>query len=161
MATIYVETTIASFLTARPSRDVVASAKQLVTRRWWDDFRHRHELFLSELVLMEASQGDPLAAGRRLEVLSGIPLLLLKPDTNHLARKLVEGGGLPSKAHVDALHVAVATLHGIDILLTWNCKHIANPVTYPLIENICASVGLRAPVLCTPMELEVSDESQE
>jgi hypothetical protein len=161
MATIYVETTIASFLTARPSRDLVASAKQLVTRQWWDDFRHKHELFLSELVLMEASQGDPLAAGRRLEVLSGIPLLLLEPKATLLARKLVAGGGLPAKAHVDALHVAVATLNGIDILLTWNCKHIANPVTYPLIESICAGEGLRAPVLCTPMELEVSDEPQE
>lgn len=161
MASIYVETTIASFLAARPSRDLIVSAKQLVTRRWWEESRQEHELFLSELVLAEASQGDAQAAQRRLEILRGIPSLRIGTDTAELARKLVAGGGLPGKAHVDALHVATATLNGIDILLTWNCKHIANPVTYPLIESICALEGLRAPVLCTPMELEASDDSRE
>lgn len=85
-------------------------------------------------------------------------MLEVDAATLDLADKLVAGGGLPMNAHVDALHVAVATLNGIDILLTWNCQHIANPVTYPLIETICASEGLRAPVLCTPMELEDFDE---
>jgi predicted nucleic acid-binding protein len=161
VARIYVETTIASYLTAKPSRDVIQSAKQLVTQRWWEAGRHRHELFISELVLEESAQGDPDAAGRRMNAIQAIPRLAVSDAAALLAKRLVRGGGLPEKALMDALHVATATTHGMEILLTWNCKHIANPVTYPLLEAICAGAGFRAPILCTPFELEEGEDNED
>ena len=126
MKSVYIETSIPSYLTARPSRDVRAAAWQQITSQWWDEARDHYELFTSALVIVEASDGNPEAASRRLEALQGIAELVIDDEVKALAEKLVTEGGIPTAAEADALHVAVAAVHGIDYLLTWNCRHISN-----------------------------------
>ncbi len=149
---VYVETSVVSYLTAVGSRDLVMAAHQEVTRSWWAS-RADFTLFASQFVVDEASGGDANAAARRVEALRGIPLLDITDDTMSLAARLIDGGGLPAKARVDALHVAIATVHGMDYLLSWNCKHIANAALRTKIENICRASGFQPPVICTPFEL--------
>lgn len=126
MPKVYLETTIASYLTARTSRDLIVAAHQELTFEWWDQHRHSFDLFVSGLVLEEAASGDPEMAARRLAELRGIPVLGLDEEARALAKRFLESGLMPSKAVGDAIHVALATLHGMDYLLTWNCRHIAN-----------------------------------
>jgi hypothetical protein len=148
----YVETTIVSYLTAWPSRDLVRAAHQQVTREWWAT-RGSFELFISQFVLDEAAAGDAAAAAPRLDALREVALLDVTEDAILLAGDLVRGGGLPAKARVDALHVAMAAVHGMDFLLTWNCKHIANAATRGTIEDLCRTAGFEPPIICTPLEL--------
>jgi hypothetical protein len=122
---VYLETTIPSYLTSSPSRDLVKAAHQQITREWWQD-RARFDLYISQVVLREASGGDAEAARLRLEVLRGIPVLALSPAASRLAQQLVEQGALPGNAAVDSLHIAIAVVNGMDYLLTWNCTHIAS-----------------------------------
>jgi hypothetical protein len=149
---IYVETSVISYLTALGSRDLVLSAHQEVTRNWWAA-RDRFELFISQFVVDEASSGDPVAAARRLDALNGLALLDISDAAAGLAVELVDKGGLPSKAKVDALHVAIAADNGMDYLLTWNCTHIANAALRGRIEAICRACGVEPPTICTPLEL--------
>ena len=123
---IYLETTIISYLAARPSKDLITAAHQQVTRDWWQNRRRDFDLFSSQLVVQESSAGDAAVAKTRLQLLSDISLVQVNVDCVSLARALVESGPIPEKASVDALHIAIATVHGMDYLLTWNCKHIAN-----------------------------------
>ena len=148
----YVETTIVSYLTAWPSRDLVRAALQQVTREWWAT-RDGFALFLSQFVLDEAAAGDSVAAALRLEAVRDVALLDVTEEAIVLAGSLVSGGGLPAKARVDALHVAMAAVHGMDFLLTWNCKHIANAATRGTIEDLCRAAGFEPPIICTPLEL--------
>lgn len=150
---VYVETTVISYLTARPSRQIPAAAWQQITREWWDKHRTRFELFSSELVFVEAGRGDPDAVQKRLEKLRDIPNLEVTGDVAVLAKKLVFDGALPSEAMDDAMHVAVSAIHGMDYLLTWNCRHLDNAETKPLIRSICAVAGHHCPEICTPQEL--------
>ena len=150
--TVYVETSIVSYLTAVGSRDVVLVAHQELTRTWWAT-RDAFALFASRFVRDEAAAGDASAARRRLDALHGIPLLAITEEAVLLANRLVSDGGLPAKASVDALHIAVATVHGMDYLLTWNCKHIANASLRGKIETICKASGFLPTVICTPFEL--------
>jgi len=150
---IYIETTIVSYLTARPSRDLIIAAHQQLTQEWWEYHRLDFDVYVSQLVIQEASAGDQQAAQHRLNVLAPLPLLELKTEAVTLARALVTGGTVPEKAVEDALHIAVATTHGMDYLLTWNCRHIANATTRNAIAAICRSLGYEAPVICTPEEL--------
>ena len=149
---VYIETSIISYLTARPTRDLIRQGHQQITQEWWDG-RTRYELFASPVVVQEASAGDPGAAARRLEALWGITLLERSAEATHLAQELVARGGLPSKAAVDALHVAIAVASGMDYLLTWNCTHIANATMRGRIEAICRLLGFEPPIICTPEEL--------
>src|SRR5205085_238609 len=123
---VYLETTVVSYLTARPSRDLVVAAHQQITQDWWTNRRPDFDLYASQLVIQEASAGDVQIAQSRLAALDQIPLLGVNKEATSLARLLVEKGPIPKKAAVDALHIAIATAHGMDYLLTWNCKHIAN-----------------------------------
>ena len=151
--TVYLETSIISYLTARPSSDLMAAAWQKATVDWWDTQRSRFDLYVSDVVLEEAGGGDSVAASRRLDVLAGVPVLAL---TNHavlLSRALIEAGAIPAKAIGDALHIAVSAVHGIDYLLTWNCRHIDNAETKPVIRKICTANGYVYPEICTPQEL--------
>jgi predicted nucleic acid-binding protein len=125
MGKVYIETSIVSYLTASPSRDLVRAAHQEVTTEWWAG-RSGFELYISQFVLDEASAGDPAAAAKRLDALRGISLLDVTKDATLLAGKLLGSGALPANARIDAFHVAVATAHGMDYLLTWNYTHIAN-----------------------------------
>ena len=141
-----------SYLTALPSRDLVLAAHQQITRDWWST-RDTFEMFVSQFVLDEASAGDATAADRRVAVLCDLVLLDLTPDATLLAAELVRGGGVPQKAKIDALHIAVAAVHGMDYLVTWNCTHIANATMRGRIEAICRRAGFDPPVICTPLEL--------
>jgi hypothetical protein len=150
---VYLETTIASYLTARPSRDLVVAANQEVTREWWEIRRGEFELFVSEFVLDEAASGDPEAARRRMEILAGIPLLDPAGEVDALANAILTRVGLPQKASRDSLHVAIATINGMDYLLTWNCSHIANAEFQRPIAAVCRGYGFEPPIICTPYEL--------
>jgi len=152
VATVYVETTIVSYLTARRSRDAVLAAHQTVTRAWWRG-RSAYELRVSQLVLDEASAGDSVMRARRLRALRGLPVLLLTDPATHVAKELVRKGALPEKATVDAFHIGVAAAHKVTYLLTWNCKHLANATMRGTIEAVCRSAGLTPPIICTPEEL--------
>jgi predicted nucleic acid-binding protein len=150
---VYLETSIISYLTARPSRDLVVAANQQLTQDWWQTRRQNFDLFISQLVIQEASAGDENAAQRRLQVIADIPLLKLNKDVAELAEKLVRGGVIPQKAVEDAFHIAIATIHGMDYLLTWNFKHIANAMMRYRIESLCRNEGYQPPIICTPQEL--------
>jgi predicted nucleic acid-binding protein len=150
---VYIETSVISYLVARPSRNLLTAAWQELTRQWWDNRRSRFELFTSELVSAEASLGDPDAARRRSEKLRGISDLAVTDSTVALAKKLVDAGALPKEAVDDAMHLAVAAVHGIDYLLTWNCRHLDNAELKPLMRSVCAVAGYRCPEICTPQEL--------
>ena len=149
---VYVETTVVSYLTGLPTRDLVLTAHQQLTVEWWQH-RHRFDLFASEAVLQEAAGGDPSAAARRMAALQGISVLELTAPVAGLARALVAGHAVPAIAAVDAVHIAVAAVNGMDFLLTWNCTHIANAATRGMIERVCRAAGLVPPVICTPEEL--------
>lgn len=153
MKTVYIETTIVSYLTARPARDLMAAAWQNATSRWWDTQRHRFELFTSQLVIDESNEGHPEAARRRLDVLAEIPQLSMPEPVTALALALLTEGALPQTATDDAFHVAVCAYHGVDYLLTWNCRHIANAEMKPLMRSVCAVHGYICPEICTPLEL--------
>lgn len=150
---VYLETSITSYLVALPGRDLIVAAHQQITHEWWRRRRPHFEVFVSQLVLDEASAGDSEAAQRRLTLLAGLPLLEINAAAADLARHLVQGVPLPSRAGADALHIAVAAVHGMDFLLTWNCAHIANAELRPAVERICRSQGFLAPIMCTPDEL--------
>lgn len=153
MANVYIETSIVSYLAGRTSRDLLIAACQQATRDWWNTHRLRHALFTSRLVLAEAGAGDVSAAQVRLRYLEGIPALQVTNESGELARALIEGNALPQKAEADSLHIAIAAVHGLDLLLTWNCRHIDNPVNKPVIRSVCVAAGYRCPEICTPLEL--------
>jgi len=149
---VYIETTIPSYLTAWPSRDLIKAAQQQATREWWQT-RDRFELLVSQLVIEEASGGDPQAAAERLKVLEGLPVLRASDEATALAQRLVNEGTLPKTAGADALHIALAVSGGVEYLLTWNCRHIANAAMRSRIEAVCRTSGYEPPVICTPVEL--------
>ncbi|MEW6609540.1 MAG: type II toxin-antitoxin system VapC family toxin [bacterium] len=150
---IYLETTIVSYLTAKPSRDIIVAAHQQITQEWWETRLQDFDIFISELVISEAGAGDKAAAQRRLDALEEIPLLKLNEEVLILANQLVQGGHIPETAREDALHISLATVHGMDYILTWNCRHIANAEIRSLVTSICISQGYVSPVICTPEEL--------
>ena len=150
---VYIETSVVSYLTARPSRNILAAAWQQVTREWWDKRRSQFSLFTSELVLAEAGQGDPDAARLRLDELKGIPELDVTDEAVALAKRLVGDRALPKKAMGDAMHAAVAAFHGVEYLLTWNCRHLDNAENKPLVRRVCDNAGYRCPEICMPQEL--------
>lgn len=152
-ARVYIETSLISYLTARPSRDLVVAAHQQISVDWWDRRRKDFDLVASLLVVNEARLGDPEAAGRRLALLDGIPLLEVTETAQWLAVTIVREGLLPQTAYPDALHIATATVHEVDYLLTWNCSHIANAEILPRIGPICERFSLSLPYICTPEEL--------
>ena len=150
---VYIETTIPSYLTARPSRDVLQFARQQITRDWWQNARNEYDLCISEIVLQEALAGSPEAAERRLALIGGLPLLDLPDAVEDVARAIMVSGLLPLEATRDAIHIAIASVHGVDLLLTWNCRHIANAAIMKELRSIVAECGFELPILCTPEEL--------
>ena len=153
MAKVYIETSIVSYLTARPSSNLIAAAWQKETTDWWESQRHRFSLCVSDVVIEEAGRGDKGAARRRLAKLAGLEVLPLNEQVVNLSKALIDEGGLPEKAIDDALHIAIAAVHGIGYLLTWNCRHIANAETRPKVRNICLTHGCQCPEIATPTEL--------
>lgn len=153
MPSVYVETTIPSYLTAWPDKNLVAAAHQAITREWWELRRHRFELYTSQLVIEEASAGDPSAARLRLEALQDIPLLPLSDKVEWIAGELERLALVPPNAGADAFHIAYSSAHRMNYLLTWNCRHLANAERLPAIERFLADNGCHVSVVCTPEEL--------
>jgi predicted nucleic acid-binding protein len=152
-AKVYIETTVISYLTARPNRDVVIAGHQKITHDWWQTCRERFELVASQLVVREASAGDSRAAQKRLERLATLTLLEVTEEAVTLAQELLTTGAVPEKAAEDALHLAIAVTNGVEYLLTWNCKHLANATLRTKIEDACRSAGYEPAIICTPEEL--------
>ena len=150
---VYPETTIVSYVTARPSRDLILAAHQEVTRQWWEERRGHFEIYVSQLVSDEAGRGDVEAVRKRQEVLKAIVSLAVTEDAIALASRLTEEHALPSEAGADALHIAVAAVNGMDFLMTWNCRHIANMELLPAIRRTLERHGYELPWVCTPEEL--------
>jgi predicted nucleic acid-binding protein len=150
---VYIETSIISYLTARPSNDLRAMAHQSATLEWWESQKPKYQLVVSEFVIAEASLGDPDAAKRRLAAIEGIVELQASEAVRQLGKELIARNALPAKAEIDAFHVAIAAVNGIEFLLTWNCTHIANAATRPKIEASCRALGYEPPIICTPDEL--------
>jgi predicted nucleic acid-binding protein len=150
---VYLETTFVSYLTSRPSRDFILRADQEITRQWWTTRRLLFDLYISESVVNEAKGGDTERAEARLKILRELPLLRISDESISLAKDLIQEAALPTKAAEDALHIAIATTNGMNYLMTWNCKHIANARLLDKIKMICSKAGLQCPVICTPREL--------
>jgi predicted nucleic acid-binding protein len=150
---LYIETSFISYLTARPSRDLIVAAQQQVTREWWENRRFQFEMYVSQLVIQESKDGNEEAASKRLEILENISLLDLRVEAVELAEKYVCPKALPQKASEDALHIAIAAIYGLDYLLTWNCKHIANAEIQKEIARVSFEEGYELPIICTPYEL--------
>lgn len=149
----YIETSVVSYLAARPSRDLVLAAYQEVTRAWWETAAERFDLVASALVAEEASAGDPAAARARLRALEAAVLLDAGPEAEALAQRLVDSGAVPRAATDDAVHIAIAAANGVEFLVTWNFRHIANASMRARIEAVCREAGFEPPVICTPNEL--------
>ena len=150
---LYLETTIPSYLTARPSRDLIVAGHQEITREWWEKRAAAFRLYISQLVIDEASAGDPAAARQRLKAIQDLPLLDITPEIAELASSILAAGKIPRKAATDAAHIAIAAVHGMDFLVTWNCIHIANAAIAKALALICRQHGCECPVICTPEEL--------
>jgi hypothetical protein len=149
-ASVYIETTVVSYLTARPSADVLRQSHQILTKKWWDTRRGHFELRTSAYTLNEAAAGDPVAAAERLLALRGIPILGATDRAEQLAMKLLVAVALPPRAALDAAHLAIAAVHGVDFLLTWNCTHLANGELTARIWKTCSSAGFTPPQILTP-----------
>jgi predicted nucleic acid-binding protein len=150
---VYLETTIPSYLTSRPSRDLIVAGHQQITREWWEKRGDTFQIYLSQLVIDEVSAGDPAAARERLEALRDLPLLDITPEVTMLSSGILATGKIPRKAAADAAHIAIAAVHGMDFLVTWNCVHIANATNARALAMICKEYGFDCPVICTPEEL--------
>ena len=153
MDTVYIETSIISYLRQKPSSQLITAARQLLTHRWWDSQRTNYELVASQYVIDEAALGDPELAAERLLTLEGLPLLPNAPEIIHIAKEIMSRAILPPKAQIDALHIAAVAHHRIMYLLTWYCRHIANAKILPRIHRVLADLGVPIPLICTPEEL--------
>lgn len=152
-AKLYLETTVPSYYVARPSRDLIMTAHQQITREWWARRQHHFSIYVSQVVLDEASGGDAEMARQRLALIKPFPLLTTTPEVVELAKALLENGPLPPKAARDAAHIALSAVHGMHFLLTWNCRHIANAEMQRKVSQVCEKHGFTVPVICTPDEL--------
>lgn len=150
--TIYVETTIFSYLTGKPSSNLINAARQQTTNIWWEKRKKDFKLYVAMPVILEASNGDPEAATKRLANIRRLPILELTPDANKLAEFLIKETPFPNKAEVDALHISIACVNNMDFILTWNFKHIANAEIRSKLEILVESKGYRLPIICTPEE---------
>ena len=155
--TVYVETTVLSYLAARPSQNALRAAHQQVTREWWDKDRLVYEVFISALVVAECAAGDPIAAAERLAIVNSLPLLAESSEAEALAEALIRELAIPPQEIRDAAHVAVAATNGIEYLLTWNCRHLANLHQRGRIEQVCRDYGYQPPLIGTPIELRRED----
>ena len=159
---VYVETSVVSYVTAQPSRDIVIAGRQQVTREWWATAANRFELVISGLVRQEAMSGDPEAAERRLAVLESVVRRVeATREAQELTDLLLDAAAFPAVAARDAAHVAIAAANGVEYVLTWNFRHMANAVVRPRIDAVCRNAGFEPPVICTPEELmEVPDDGR-
>ncbi len=151
--TVYIETSIVSYLTARPSRNLIATARQYLTLEWWEDHRQKYAIFISNAVIAEASLGDKARSTERLNAIRSLTILEITDESQDLAEKIIAQSAMPKKAYDDALHLAIASCHNMDFLLTWNCRHLANAHLIPQLRFLIEEEGRCFPQICTPEEL--------
>lgn len=159
--TLYLETSVISYYTAKPSRDIIVAAHQQITWEWWENSINQYAVLISQLVLDEMSRGDPEAIQRRLEVVKSFDLLQVTSKVRDLARLYVKKFTIPPKWQADAIHLAIALVHGADYLVTWNCSHIANARIMRELPAINGSEGVPIPTICTPEEISEGQEDVE
>ncbi len=152
----YIETSVISYLAARPSRDVLTAAHQQITHDGWRQ-RERFDLFISEFVLIEARRGDQQAVQRRLDLLAPLPVLVADERVDALIERILEDGSVPRGNEADAAHIAVATVNSMQFLVTWNLKHMANAFMIARLRDSCESEGYATPTICTPEQFAESD----
>ena len=150
---IYIETSVISYLTAKPNRDLIITARQQITRNWWEDIRQKFEAYISTYVIDEISQGDTLASKSRLQAIYGFNLLPASGEIENLAKQYFKKMKIPEHAMYDCLHLACGVLNGMDIIVSWNFKHIANPVIRQVLREINQKLGFETPEITTPEEL--------
>ena len=153
METVYLETTIVGHMAGRLHSDPFVGARQRVTRDWWRIHAPHFALYISQLVLDECGAGDPIAAVERLAVIDGLDMLESSAEVDALADALISGMAIPASEPRDAFHIAIAAVNGVQYLLTWNFKHIANASLRSRIARICRDAGYEPPIICTPDEL--------
>lgn len=158
--TVYLETTVPGYYTARPSRDVIVLAHQEITRGWREQRRFSFDVYISPVVLEEAGQGDPAQVRLRLDLLSGLPVLEATAEVESLAETYIRELRIPPKAIRDAAHLAFACRYSMDYLVTWNCTHIANAEIVRRLRSVNLARGVETPVICTPEELMGTEEDQ-
>jgi len=161
MDTVYIETSIVSHATAWPSSDIQIAAIQQQARDWWSIERPKFALVTSQLVIDEASAGDPSAAADRLKLLDGISTVPIDDDVRALGRAIVSASIMPAKAAADAIHVAAAAVAGVQYLLTLNCKHIANAHELPHVYRLLDDHGFGQLLICTPSEFLGGDNDDD
>jgi hypothetical protein len=150
---LYIETTIPSYLVSIPSRDIIVAGHQQTTRLWWDFRKDDFDIFISQFLIDEVSAGDPGQAERRIKVIETFPQLEITDGVTRLAEALLLSKVILQKAATDAAHIAIAAVHGMDYLMTWNCTHIANAIIFTAVKQICSEQGFTFPIICTPEEL--------
>ena len=150
---VYIETTIISYITAKLSTNTIIAGRQVLTQEWWEQCRGLFDLVVSELVFQEAKEGDSTLAQKRIDLINKIDSLSISNEAILLAEALVIDGAIPKQYGEDALHIALCAVNGIDFLLTWNCKHLANAFLRRKIQIIVESNNYQCPVICTPAEL--------
>ena len=150
---VYIETTVVSYLAARPSADATLSVRQRVTRQFWEDYSDNFEFIVSDVVITEIRQGDEIAAQRRVDALAGLTVLELSPEAVTLALELINAGAVPPHSLPDAQHIAIAVVNGIEYLTSWNYKHIVNETKRQHIDQVCRAAGYQPTILYTPVEL--------
>ena len=153
METVYIETTVVGSVAGRMHPNPLIAARQSTSRAWWSDARTLYRLFVSQLVVDECLAGDPEAAQERLDELISIPRLNITDSAKDLADALMVGNAIPASEPRDALHVGIAAVHGIQYLVTWNFKHIANATLRQRINDVCRDAGHEPPIICTPEEI--------
>jgi predicted nucleic acid-binding protein len=158
MDTVYIETTVVGHLAGRMHPDPVVAARQTTTRTWWSLESGRYQVYVSQLVLDECAGGDPTAAAERLQEIQSVDLLAASSEVDDLAKALIAGKAIPASEPRDAFHIAIAAVNGVNYLLTWNFKHIANAALRGRIEQVCRDAGFEPPIICTPDELMGADD---
>lgn len=148
MQSIYLETTIPSYAVGQ-SDNIIVAGRQAITRRFWEEERHKFKLWISSYVIQECKCGATDYAGKRLELLRGIPVLPPNETIEPLAKTYMQSLSIPDKSRIDAMHVAVCVIYEIDILLSWNCKHLGG-ITMGKLQRYNDSRGLWTPMLITP-----------
>jgi hypothetical protein len=147
---VYLETSVISYLAANPSLDLIVAAHQKVTHDWWIYHRHKFDLFVSAAVEREISLGNAKLAKKRLDLIKPLSSIAISKEALKLAKTLIKEGPLPDKAELDALHISLATIHQIDYVLSWNCKHIANVFIQKDLAKLIRKNGFECPLICTP-----------
>jgi predicted nucleic acid-binding protein len=150
---IYIETTVVSYLTAKPSRDIMIAGHQEATRELWVKLLSGYEAYISALVFQEAGRGDPVQAQARLSAIAKLPMLDINDEAQSLAEKIITQKGIPAEYPEDALHIAIAAVNGIEVIITWNFAHLNNPFTRKKVRKIVDAEGYSCPEVCSPEEL--------